>query len=164
MANLPSQHPSLAIYLSDLTLTPLITSSSSASRVGSLSALASSAVATRTSAQRTHLGRPQRVMVEYSDRGPVVLHTFLDPSDILVSPAPAIDHHDPDANQPHDDGHLNKDQPQDPCPVLVGLVVAADADEAIEARRAAAKLERIARDFQRQWSDYQTAESRSNSK
>ncbi|PHH80160.1 hypothetical protein CDD80_2698 [Ophiocordyceps camponoti-rufipedis] len=162
MANLPSQHPSLAIHLSDLTLTPLISSSSSASNVGSLSALASSAVATRTSAQRAHLGRPQRVMVEYSDRGPVVLHTFLDPGDVLVSPA---EHHGPDANQPHDNGHLNnKDQPQDPCPVLVGLVVAADADEAPEARRAAAKLERIARDFQRQWSDHQTAESRSSSK
>ncbi|PFH59173.1 hypothetical protein XA68_12734 [Ophiocordyceps unilateralis] len=189
MANLPSNHPSLAIHLSDLTLTPLITSSSSPSNLDSLTSLASSAIASHTSAQRAHLGRPQRIMVEYPDRGPVVLHTYLDPRDAMQShrhrdtpssyfdpPEPAADQDgssspSPSQGRNHDDDgvdvehhHVQQEQDsksQDPAPVLVGIVVAANADDAPEARRAAVRLERVARDFQREWTVHEgSADSR----
>ena len=37
------------------------------------------------------------------------------------------------------------------APRLVGVVVAASHDEAKEARRAAARLERVGREFQKEW-------------
>jgi hypothetical protein len=37
------------------------------------------------------------------------------------------------------------------APLLVGLVVAESADDALEARRAAARLEKVGREFQREW-------------
>ncbi|RDA89958.1 hypothetical protein CP533_6664 [Ophiocordyceps camponoti-saundersi (nom. inval.)] len=172
MANLPSQHPSLAIHLSDLTLTPLISSSSN---LESLTSLASSAIASRTSAQRAHLGRPQRIMVEYPDRGPVLLQTYLDPLDALPSFNPDASSSSPSSYFPDEpaaaaasdesrsqkkngaeidvrkNNRADDSRAQEPAPVLVGFVLAANPDDAPEARRAAARLERVARDFQREW-------------
>ncbi|RDA83150.1 hypothetical protein CP532_3184 [Ophiocordyceps camponoti-leonardi (nom. inval.)] len=192
MANLPSQHPSLAIHLSDLTLTPLISSSSS--NLESLTSLASSAIVSHTSAHRAHLGRPQRIMVEYPDRGPVLLYSYLDPLDAALSsrnpdassspPSPCSSplppssssssyfpddaaaviskHGRPNPNQGRShknetepdvrrDNHAHDSKAQEPAPFLVGLVVAASPDDAPEARRAAARLERVGREFQREW-------------
>ncbi|RCI12768.1 hypothetical protein L249_1043 [Ophiocordyceps polyrhachis-furcata BCC 54312] len=188
MANLPSQHPSLAIHLSDLTLTPLISSSSN---LESLTSLASSAIASHTSAHRAHLGRPQRIMVEYPDRGPVLLHTYLDPRDAALpsynpdassssssspsspssyssyfpdEPAAAVipklgrsnlkegrNHKNDGEADVRRDNHANDSRAEEPAPFLVGLVVAASPDDAAEARRAATRLERVGRDFQREW-------------
>ncbi|EEY14531.1 predicted protein [Verticillium alfalfae VaMs.102] len=39
----------------------------------------------------------------------------------------------------------------DAAPMLIGLVVAGTAEEALEARRAAVRLERVAREVQREW-------------
>lgn len=163
MASLPSQHPSLSLHLSDVTLTPLITSAASQSHLESLTSLTSSALASQTAALRLGLGRPTRLMVEYPDRGPVVLHSYLDPRDAPDAPgsgagsaahpssavttpgaAPSAAHFEPP--NPKDDPRF-----EDAAPMLIGVVVAGSAEEAREARRAAARLEHVGREFQREW-------------
>ncbi|POR32598.1 Uncharacterized protein TPAR_07182 [Tolypocladium paradoxum] len=147
MANLPSQHPTLSIHLSDLTLTPLITSSSSPSHLESLTSLTSSALSSQIAAQRAHLGRPQRIMVEYPDAGAVVLQSYLDPRE-----SPSAERNNPGGllhKVGGDDGAATR--PDDAAPVLVGVVVAGSSDDAREARRAAARLERVGREFQKEW-------------
>ncbi|KAJ4318958.1 hypothetical protein N0V84_006582 [Fusarium piperis] len=163
MASLPSQHPTLSLHLSDVTLTPLITSASSQSHLESLTALTSSALSSQTAAQRLGLGRPQRLMVEYPERGPVVLHSYLDPRDAAeantagnnataaaaVSSRPGSSHDTDSRSEPPP----AKDDPrsEDAAPLLVSVVVAGSADEAREARRASARLERVGREFQKEW-------------
>ncbi|KAM4066150.1 hypothetical protein HRG_000292 [Hirsutella rhossiliensis] len=166
MANLPSQHPTLSIHLSDLTLTPLITSSSSPSHLDSLTSLTSSALSAQTAAQRAQLGRPQRIMVEYPDAGPVVLQTYLHPCEAGTGSGGSTTRAAPDKDSAlhlddgragdvdadaQDSGDGSATRPEDAAPMLVGLVVAASSDEAREARRAAARLEKLGREFQRQW-------------
>ncbi|KAI8669076.1 hypothetical protein NCS57_00721600 [Fusarium keratoplasticum] len=167
MASLPSQHPTLSLHLSDVTLTPLITSASSQSHLESLTALTSSALSSQTAAQRLGLGRPQRLMVEYPERGPVVLHSYLDPRDTAEASAagnnnaaaaaassrpgsaPGSSHGLDSRSEPPS----AKDDPrsEDAAPLLVGVVVAGSAEEAREARRASARLERVGREFQKEW-------------
>ncbi|KAF5572481.1 hypothetical protein FPANT_13045 [Fusarium pseudoanthophilum] len=166
MANLPSQHPTLSLHLSDVTLTPLITSASSQSHLESLTALTSSALSSQTAAQRLGLGRPQRLMVEYPDRGPVVIHSYLDPRDAVdtatnsaaatASSRPGSapgSSHGPESRAPRSEPAPSHDDPrsEDAAPLLVGVVVAGSADEAREARRASTRLERVGREFQREW-------------
>ncbi|UKZ52047.1 hypothetical protein TrVGV298_005814 [Trichoderma virens] len=131
MSSLPSQHPTLSLHLTDLTLTPLITSSSSPTHLESLTSLTSSAITSQTTAQRANLGRPQRIMVEYPDSG-------------------AVHDHDADADADPDDA-TTRTADDAAAPVLIGVVVAASSDDAREARRAAARLERIGREFQKEW-------------
>ncbi|TFB06205.1 hypothetical protein CCMA1212_002242 [Trichoderma ghanense] len=165
MSNLPSQHPTLALHLTDLTLTPLITSSSSPAHLESLTSLTSSAITAQTAAQRANLGRPQRIMVEYPDSGAVVLQSYLDPREsggggLAESEAGSVskykhDHgHDVDADAEvdvdADDATVRTADDAGP-PVLIGVVVAASSDDAREARRAAARLERIGREIQKEW-------------
>lgn len=144
MAGLPSQHPTLSLHLTDLTLTPLITSSSSPSHLESLTFLATSALTSQTAVQRANLGKPQRIMVEYPDSGAVVLQSYIDPressdgSGILGSS---------DSDSAKDD----EGRSEDAAPMLVGLVVAGSSEDAREARRAAARLERVGRQFQKEW-------------
>ncbi|KAF5021199.1 hypothetical protein F66182_6788 [Fusarium sp. NRRL 66182] len=171
MASLPSQHPTLSLHLSDVTLTPLITSASSQSHLESLTALTSSALSSQTAAQRLGLGRPQRLMVEYPDRGPVVLHSYVDPRDAVdatagnsnsaAAPIPSSrpgsspgSSHGPDSRAPRSDPMASPrydPRSEDAAPLLVGVVVAGSADEAREARRASARLERVGREFQKEW-------------
>ncbi|KAL7790403.1 hypothetical protein V8C37DRAFT_384241 [Trichoderma ceciliae] len=157
MSNLPSQHPTLSLHLTDLTLTPLITSSSSPTHLESLTSLTSSAITSQTTAQRANLGRPQRIMVEYPDSGAVVLQSYLDPRESgdgcghSSGPAPASkfkDGSDADVDADVDAARTADDAV---APVLIGVVVAASSDDAGEARRAAARLERIGREFQKEW-------------
>lgn len=152
MTNLPSQHPTLSLHLTDVTLTPLITSSSSQSHLESLTALTTSALTAQLAAQRANLGRPQRIMVEYPDRGPVVLQSYLDPREAADAAVNGGAGGGPDAEpaKEHQDAS-DETRSEDAAPVLVGVVVAGSADEAREARRAASRLERVARDFQREW-------------
>ncbi|CAM1500965.1 Fc.00g101270.m01.CDS01 [Cosmosporella sp. VM-42] len=142
MTNLPSQHPTVSLHLSDVTLTPLITSSSSQSHLESLTSLTTSALTAQTAAQRVNLGRPQRIMVEYPDRGAVVLQSYLDPRDVDDRPA---------VNGDAETSTSKDEKPEDGAPMLVGLVVAGSADDVREARRAAARLERVGREFQKEW-------------
>lgn len=103
MANPPS--PShIAIHLADRALTPLISSSaataspphqqhqqqsqppppptqsnSSAAQAQALSSLTAAAITAYDSASRLDLGLPQRILIETTAGGPVVLHSFLNP-------------------------------------------------------------------------------------
>ncbi|KAG6038576.1 hypothetical protein E4U41_004048 [Claviceps citrina] len=80
MSDLPSEHPTLAIHLTDQVLTPLITSSApSSSQLDALTSLTSSAFSARHAAQKAQLGRPERILVEYPDSGAVVVQTYIDP-------------------------------------------------------------------------------------
>lgn len=162
MANLPSQHPALSLHLADAALTPLITSSSSESHLESLTSLAGSAITAQTAAQRANLGRPQRIMVEYPDAGPVVLQSFLDPGELLgpvgggstgstttnelaaseAETAPAATVSDSTSTAGPDDTS---------APALIGLVVAPSPEHTQEARRAIARLEKMGLEFQREW-------------
>ncbi|KAK7429599.1 hypothetical protein QQZ08_003794 [Neonectria magnoliae] len=164
MASLPSQHPSLSLHLSDVTLTPLITSAASQSHLESLTSLTSSALASQTAALRLGLGRPTRLMVEYPDRGPVVLHSYIDPRDAADTTPGSSVVNTASATSPATDEAATaaavlsetpnpKDDPrsEDAAPMLIGVVVAGSAEEAREARRAAARLESVAREFQREW-------------
>ncbi|KAM0424587.1 hypothetical protein ACHAPT_010113 [Fusarium lateritium] len=170
MANLPSQHPTLSLHLSDVTLTPLITSASSQSHLESLTSLTSSALSSQTAAQRLGLGRPQRLMVEYPERGPVVLHSYLDPRDtaeassssnVAAAPPPVSSSsrpgsapgssHGPESRSEASPSAKDDPRSEDAAPLLVGVVVAGSADEAREARRASARLERVGREFQKEW-------------
>lgn len=149
MTSLPSQHPTLSLHLTDLTLTPLITSSSSQSHLESLTSLASSALTSQTAAQRANLGRPQRIMVEYPDRGAVVLQSYLDPREF--SPASKHDAGPAAGTEQATGSSAARTTDEDTAPMLVGVVVAGSADDTREARRAAARLERVGREFQREW-------------
>ncbi|KAK7423132.1 hypothetical protein QQX98_001208 [Neonectria punicea] len=161
MASLPSQHPSLSLHLSDVTLTPLITSAASQSHLESLTSLTSSALASQTAALRLGLGRPTRLMVEYPDRGPVVLHSYIDPRDAAETTPGSSTVNTASATSPATDEPAAalseppnpKDDPrsEDAAPMLIGVVVAGSAEEAREARRAAARLESVGREFQREW-------------
>lgn len=83
-------------------------------------------------------------MVEYPDSGAVVLQSYIDPressdgSGILGSS---------DSDSAKDD----EGRSEDAAPMLVGLVVAGSSEDAREARRAAARLERVGRQFQKEW-------------
>ncbi|GKU01659.1 hypothetical protein FLAG1_03814 [Fusarium langsethiae] len=167
MASLPSQHPTLSLHLSDGTLTPLITSASSQSHLESLTALTSSALSSQTAAQRLGLGRPQRLMVEYPDRGPVVLYSYLDPRDAVDTTtnnavattlsrpgsAPGSSHGIDQRAPRSEPAPVSYSDPrsEDAAPPLIGVVVAGSADEAREARRASARLERVGREIQKEW-------------
>jgi len=150
MTNLPAQHPSLSLHLTDSTLTPLITSSSSPTHLNSLTSLASTALNSHTAVSRVKLGQPQRVMVEYPDRGAVILQSFIDPQQKEES-RPGTSSHDSTSTG----GCAFKTSPEDDDesspPRLVGVVVAGSADQTKEARRAAARLEKVGRDFQKEW-------------
>ena len=171
MTNLPSQHPTISLHLTDVTLTPLITSSSSQSHLESLTSLTTSAIKSQSAAQRANLGRPQRIMVEYPDHGAVVLHSYLEPREERPYPharptssSSAADgaHHSLASNEEaEEDPRSRPDEPatygdaaskaEDATPALIGIVVAGTAEDAREARRAASRLERIGREFQREW-------------
>jgi hypothetical protein len=94
-------------------------------------------------------------MVEYPDRGPVVLQSYLDsPGTGASSSAAAISSSaNPSTTTA---GEADEDstaaaKAEEPAPMLVGVVVAGSADEAREARRAAGRLERVGREFQKEW-------------
>ncbi|TPX10781.1 uncharacterized protein E0L32_008350 [Thyridium curvatum] len=109
MTSLPARHPRMALHLTDRALTPIISSSSSsphsssADDASALQALATTAFASHDTAQRLGLGPPTRLIVEYepsspspspssptattTTAGPIVLHSFLDPTADTASPS-----------------------------------------------------------------------------
>lgn len=89
----------IAIHLADRALTPLISSSAAAApqaevpllsssesdnftgtgQAQSLSSLTTAAITAYDSAARLDLGLPQRILIETTNRGPVILHSYLNP-------------------------------------------------------------------------------------
>lgn len=156
MASLPSQHPTLSLHLTDVTLTPLITSSTSRASLASLTSLTNGALNSRAAAQRANLGTPQRIMVEYPDDGAVVLQSYLDPipdasEDKLAPTRAGPEHRGSTSSIGSMSGLPGQELDEDAVPMLVGVVVAGSSEEAREARRAAVRLERLGREFQREW-------------
>lgn len=109
-------------------------------------------------------------MVEYPDSGAVVLQTYLDPRE-CTSMSPGRDISSSGGTRNHrlrdqggeaipaaldDEDDVDISRADDAAPVLVGVVVAGSSEEAREARRAAARLERVAREFQKEWTAQST--------
>ncbi|KAI1140360.1 hypothetical protein F5Y05DRAFT_378106 [Hypoxylon sp. FL0543] len=217
MANLPSQHPHLALHLADRAFTPLITSSRTRPQLDALTSLSHSALSAHESALRLGLGSPQRIMVEHADGGPVLLQSFLradahphaassttntnTTATVTANPSSTSSARATTANgEPSADDPNEAPSPVSPSaeasaverrlqqlqlhgsssvalddagattptletgeedantpPMLVGLVVAPSADEARDARRAAARIERVGREIQARWAEAQLA-------
>lgn len=116
-------------------------------------------------------------MVEHADGGPLVLNSFIEPvsSSAAEEDVSALDVDGKVGDEAEDNGASNGegsgganrggDGPEgdggdveDP-PMFVAVVVGASAEDGREARRAAARLERVARDFQREWTAEETGET-----
>ncbi|TAQ88052.1 hypothetical protein B7494_g3600 [Chlorociboria aeruginascens] len=208
MASLPSSNPNLALHLSDRTLTPLVSSSrpltsapnststpQSQSRpqaqAQSLSSLTTAAINAYDSASRLGLGLPQRIMIETTSSGPMILHSFLNPQssprqevrelvngvgergiieqtrdelrplsrDTMDSEVDGGENFNTEIlangvtsseeNEREEGGEEEEGTGGFP-PLLVSTVVAPRAEISGDARRAATRLERMGRDFQRE--------------
>jgi Family of unknown function (DUF5308) len=80
MTALPASHPRLAHHLSDPALTPLLSSATpSTSQFAALGAFTTASIAAYESAKKLGLGLPQRIIIETSRDGPLVLHSCLTP-------------------------------------------------------------------------------------
>lgn len=175
----PSQSTTLAYHLSDIALSPILSSSNTSSRA--LQSLATSALTASDLASRLGLGTPQRMMIETT--GPLILHSFLNPPSQPAPPktAQAILEQARDELRPlsgttetgsptqrerqltgsstvpngattmtstnKTSEESNSAQP----PLLVATVIAPTASDAGEARRLAGRIEKIGKDFQREW-------------
>ncbi|TVY31214.1 hypothetical protein LHYA1_G000023 [Lachnellula hyalina] len=182
----PNSNPNLTHHLSDPTLTPIISSSTSNPQSQALTALTSTALTAYDYASRLGLGVPQRIMIESTSPGPLILHSYLNPP----SPQPRYLHstainsiletareglrplsrntttptEDPEtpaelqtngtntsSTPEEEDNGSEATNAANAPPLLIGTVVARTADSAGDARRAAARLERVGRQFQREW-------------
>ncbi|EFQ32374.1 hypothetical protein CGRA01v4_11259 [Colletotrichum graminicola] len=184
MASLPSQHPSLALHLTDRALNPILTSARSQPQLEALSSLTTTALTAHAAANRFSLGPAQRIIVEHGPGSPVVLASFLNGADALpnggeASAAAATANNRASSSAPSrlvssgvaagttstavssaaasarmgaipDLGKSGEDSGS-AAPMLVGVVAAATGEEAMEARRAAGRLERVGREFQYEW-------------
>ncbi|KAL0942771.1 uncharacterized protein CTRU02_200658 [Colletotrichum truncatum] len=193
MASLPSQHPSLALHLTDRALNPILTSAHSQTQLEALTSLTTASLTAHSAANRFSLGPAQRIIVEHGPGSPVVLASFLNGADALpnggetsasaAAAAAAKKNNTPSASRPVSSGaatatiptaesavaanaaradatsHTGKqgEDAENAAPMLVGVVVAATGEEAMEARRAAGRLERVGREFQREWAAEEAA-------
>ncbi|KAG9252071.1 uncharacterized protein F5Z01DRAFT_248409 [Emericellopsis atlantica] len=132
MADLSNKHPDLQFSLAPLMppQTPLIKSPSSSCL---LTHLSTKALPSQATIARAKWGSVQRIMLEYPDKGPIVVQSFMEP-----------------AAQNHTTSTKAQTE-EDQAPQLVG-VVAGHHDQVKEVRRAAVRLERVGRDIQREWS------------
>ncbi len=92
MAKLLSSNGQLSIHLADRALTPILSTSSipspndanpplqSQAQSQAMSSLTTAAISAYDSASGLGLGVPQRIMIETNSSGPVILHSYLNPS------------------------------------------------------------------------------------
>jgi hypothetical protein len=201
MANLSTSN-NISHHLTDHAGTLLVSSSQSTSRTSqsqsqALSSLTTAAITAYDTASRLGLGLPQRILIETSSPGPVILHSYLNsqssqqlrpPSNgreivqqaredlrplsgttegssvvgmegegfngVLVNGVEYGKHLEEAEGKEEGDA-----QARQVPPMLVATVVAATAAEAGEARRVAARLERVGRQFQREWVREQEVQS-----
>lgn len=99
---------------------------------------------------RVQLGQPQRVMVEYPDRGAVILQSFIDPQEQHTRSG-ISSHESTSTSTRGSASKANGEEDEDNPPRLVSVVVAGSANQTKEARRAAARLEKVGREFQKEW-------------
>lgn len=184
MAHPVQIHPNLSLHLTDRALNPLLSSASTTASSsnhdlstadnvpGNAHALDSLTLAANTafeSAKRLGLGLPQRVMVETSNGGPILLHSFMGPQAIGLQAGARREQDGRVGGMTENSGnegygtamavngaHINKESQSEELsveapPLLIATVVGGSAEELREARRAAVKLERIGRGFQREW-------------
>ncbi|KAK2729547.1 hypothetical protein CKAH01_02521 [Colletotrichum kahawae] len=175
MASLPAQHPSLALHLTDRALNPILTSAHSQPQLEALTSLTTTSLTAHAAATRFSPGPAQRIIVEHGPGSPVVLSSFLNGADALPNggetsaaasaAAAATSNNTPTASRPATSGpssatpggaaqgaaDYKMDDAENAAPMLVGVVVAATGEEAMEARRASGRLERVGREFQREW-------------
>jgi hypothetical protein len=173
MANLPSRHPDLGLHLTDRAATPLITSTRSEAQFQSISSLSQTALLAHGAALRLGLGVPRRIMVECSQSGPVLLHSFINPPSTRSTAASNSANGNPlprseDDHEGEQHGRSSRSTTAPPpddsaavesvasvAPLLLSTVVAPSADSVLEARRAAARLERVGRQVQARWAEAQ---------
>ncbi|KAI5860209.1 hypothetical protein GGS23DRAFT_614056 [Durotheca rogersii] len=123
MANLPSQHPHLSLHLTDRALTPLVTSARSAPQLDALGSLSHAALAAHEAAQRLGLGQPRRVLVEHGRAGPLLLQSFVRPTDSDNGGGGA----DSPARRPRDCSRPSSSSPRPATPGANGTSAAAAA-------------------------------------
>ncbi|QSZ33316.1 hypothetical protein DSL72_002904 [Monilinia vaccinii-corymbosi] len=102
-----NSNPNLSLHLTDTSLTPLLSASSSSSNPStsnrppdakslqspSLTTLSTTALSAYNSSLHLNLGQPQRIIVETEASGPVLLHSFISPSSTrFQKPAPSLRH------------------------------------------------------------------------
>ncbi|KAK8014195.1 hypothetical protein PG990_007491 [Apiospora arundinis] len=155
MANLPSQHPNLAVHLADRTRTPLISSARSQQQAQALSTLTHSALLAHESAMRLGLGNPQRIIVEHSSNGPLLFQSFIETAaaqhDSLQGIPAQVDVNPDGTNQIERSSEIPIDGGTDEAPMLLSTVVAPTSESALEAKRTGSKLERIGQAIQSSW-------------
>jgi hypothetical protein len=178
MANLPEKHPNLSLHLTDRALTPLITSSQTQEQLQSLASVSHAALVAYESALRLGLGSPQRIMIEHSSNGPILLHSYINPTlsgsvvtrslidrarNLLPAGADQVDDEERGSHAVVGRGAVSRAQEEPDAsedgtnapPMLLSTVIAPSADSALEARRASARLERVGREVQTQWTQAQ---------
>ncbi|KAK8044707.1 hypothetical protein PG993_004731 [Apiospora rasikravindrae] len=156
MANLPSQHPSLAVHLADRTRTPLISSARSQQQAQALSTLTHSALLAHESALRLGLGSPQRVIVEHSSNGPFLIHSFIETDTAqhdALQEAPTYVDMNPGGSNQTGQSELPIDGEVDEAPMLLSTVIAPTSESGLDAKRAGARLERVGKAIQSSWTD-----------
>ncbi|PKS07799.1 hypothetical protein jhhlp_006407 [Lomentospora prolificans] len=169
VSNTSKPTSSISTHLADASLTPIITTARSQPQLEALTSLTSTALTAHSAALRLGLGSPKRLMIEYPDAGPLILSSFLEPPSArkpgVGDVVDALGELDMNAGgnggrgrgllegaaasvATSDDG--GDGDAEDP-PMLVAVIVGSGPDYAREAKKAAAKLERTGRRFQKEW-------------
>lgn len=142
--------PALHSHLSDPSLTPLLTTARSQSSLSTLTSLTSTALTAHTTTLRLNMGTPRRLLVEGPDH--LVLTSFLAPQDAKPEDSSASDPSEATESAEGDTKMEDAGKEDEVGPPMLVALVSAPAAEGREAGRAAARLEKVGREFQREWS------------
>lgn len=207
MANLSANHPTIALHISDRTLTPLLSSSQASqidpdavtSQAQALQTLTQTSITAYETTRRLGLGVPQRLMIETANDGPVLLQSYMNPSSVIPRnlvggvddtngyvndlldvgrPSTGVSEQTtitelPNTGEPSrpltngfdsDHGLIIEEHSDDestaiqPPPMLFATVVVPRRSDLSEGRTVAMRMERVGRQFQREWVREQVAE------